>query len=70
MIKDKKMSSPPKLDFEISYKNYEKLARFMNDRAKIYGRKRTGLSAKEQKQITREVKRARLLGLLPYTSQV
>jgi small subunit ribosomal protein S18 len=59
-----------KLDFVPSYKVYEKLARFMNDRAKIYGRKKTGLSAKDQKKITREIKRARHLGLLPFSPRV
>lgn len=59
-----------KLDFVPSYKTYEKLARFMNDRAKIYGRKKTGLSAKDQKKITREIKRARHLGLLPFSPRV
>lgn len=59
-----------KLDFEPSYKAYEKLARFMNDRAKIYGRKKTGLSARDQKKITKQIKRARILGLLPYSSRV
>ncbi len=59
-----------KLDFEPSYKGYEKLARFMNDRAKIYGRKKTGLPARDQRKITREIKRARILGLLPYSSRV
>lgn len=59
-----------KLDFVPSYKAYEKLARFMNDRAKIYGRKKTGLSAKDQKKITREIKRARHLGLLPFSPRV
>ena len=62
--------SPIKIDFEISYKNYESLARFLNDRAKISGRKRTGVSAKEQKKLTREIKRARHLGLLPFSTGV
>jgi len=53
---------------EISYKNYEYLSRFMNDRAKIFGQKQTGLSAKKQRRLTREIKRARHLGLLPYKS--
>jgi small subunit ribosomal protein S18 len=59
-----------KVDFEITYKNYEKLARFMNDRAKVQGRKRTGLTAKKQKKITQAIKRARHLGLLPFKARV
>lgn len=59
-----------KLDFEITYKNYEKLASFMNDRAKIASRKRSGLSAHDQKKIAQEIKRARHLGLLPFSPRV
>jgi small subunit ribosomal protein S18 len=62
--------SPIKIDFEISYKNHEDLFRFLNDRAKISGRKRTGITAKQQKKVTREVKRARHLGLLPFKARV
>jgi len=54
----------------ISYKNPELLRRFVNDRAKIYSRKQTGFSAKKQRKLTKEVKRARQLGLLPFKSQV
>ncbi len=53
-------------DFDVTYKNYEELARFMNDRGRIYPRKRTGLTAREQKILSQEVKRARHLALLPF----
>jgi small subunit ribosomal protein S18 len=56
--------------FEISYKNYERLARFMNDRAKISARKRTSLSAKDQRRLSREIKRARHLALLPFKARI
>lgn len=58
------------VDFEISYKNYEQLARFLNDRARIIGRSRTGLTPKQQRRLTREVKRARHLGLLPFKARI
>lgn len=70
VVREKKAAPVHDVGFEISYKNYEKLASFMNDRAKIQGRKRTGLSAKDQKKITQEIKRARHLGLLPFSSKV
>ena len=70
VTRERRPMVPIRIDFEISYKNYEKLARFMNDRAKVSGRKRTGLSAKQQKLLTREIKRARILGLLPFSSRV
>lgn len=52
---------------EFSYKNYEELSKFMSDRAKIYGRKRTGLTARQQRKLTRAMKHARHLGLLPFS---
>jgi small subunit ribosomal protein S18 len=57
-------------DFEVSYKNYDELSKLVNDRGRIIGRKRSGLSAKEQRLVSREVKRARHLGLLPFKSHL
>lgn len=42
------------------------LERFLTDRGKIIGRKRTSVCAKHQRRLTREVKRARFLALLPF----
>lgn len=64
----KQVKKTEKQNTEISYKNYEYLARFMNDRAKIFSQKQTGLTAKKQRRLTREIKRARHLGLLPFKS--
>jgi small subunit ribosomal protein S18 len=52
------------------YKDHEKLAGFVTDRAKIVGRKRTGVCSKHQRRLTMEVKRARHLGLLPFTDRL
>lgn len=57
-------------DGVISYKNPDYLAKFLNDRAKLYGRKQTGLSAKRQRLLSQEVKRARQLGLLPFKAHI
>jgi len=54
-----------RIDF--SYRNYEELSKFISDRAKIYGRKRTGLNAKQQRRLTVALKHARHLGLLPFS---
>lgn len=51
---------------EPSYKNYEELRKFMTERGKIIGRRQTGVCAKHQKMLAREIKRARQLALLPY----
>lgn len=53
-------------DFEVSFKSYEQLSRFINDRGRIYPRKRTGLTSREQRALSSEIKRARHLGLLPF----
>ena len=52
----------------VDYKNAEELKRFMTPNGKIQGRKRTGLSAREQRLVCEAIKRARYMALLPYTS--
>jgi len=59
-----------KENIEISYKNYEYLSRFMSDRARMYDRKTTGFTAKTQRKLSREIKRARHLALLPFKASV
>ena len=53
----------------INYKDTKSLKRYLSESGKILPRRRTGLSAKMQRRLTREVKRARHLALLPYTSR-
>lgn len=50
-----------------SYKRAEELKRFISFQGAILPRAKTGLSAKEQKSLAKEVKRARHLALLPFT---
>lgn len=52
----------------VDYKDVETLRRLMSPNGKIYGRKRLQTSAAEQRLVSRAIKRARFLGLLPYTS--
>ena len=58
---------PRKPDLQVDYKDVKTLKRFLSDSAKIVPRRRTGLSAKEQRRVTVAVKRARHLALLPYS---
>lgn len=54
------------LPFEkINYKNPEILSKFTTDTGRILPRKVTGVSAKMHRAITREIKRARSVNLLP-----
>lgn len=54
---------------DINYKNVEILKKFTSSRHKILPRKITGLSAKMQRQLQVEVKKARIMGLLPFTDR-
>lgn len=53
----------------IDYKDTELLQRFMNDQGKILPRRVTGTSAKYQRQLATAVKRARILGMIPYVAE-
>lgn len=46
------------------YKDFDTLGRFVTDRDRIVGRKRSGLCAKHQRRLAQSIKRARHLGLL------
>ncbi|MCA3006632.1 MAG: 30S ribosomal protein S18 [Planctomycetaceae bacterium] len=52
----------------VDYKDVDKLRRMMSPNGKIHGRKRLQTSAGEQRMIAQAMKRARYMGLLPYTS--
>ena len=52
----------------IDWKDVENLRRMLTPNGKIHGRKRLSASAREQRMIAQAVKRARYMGLLPYTS--
>ncbi|KKW13017.1 MAG: 30S ribosomal protein S18 [Parcubacteria group bacterium GW2011_GWA2_49_9] len=50
----------------IDYKDIELLKKFLNPHGRMIAGKRTGVSAKYQRQLAMAVKRARFMGLLPY----
>ena len=50
---------------KISFKNPEVLSKFTSDTGKILPRRVTGVSAKMHRKITREIKKARSVNLLP-----
>ena len=53
---------------EIDYKNSELMRRFISPEGKILPGRRTGLTSKHQRKITKAIKRARAVGLLPFTN--
>jgi len=50
----------------IDFKNIEKLKAYTNPHARMMNRRRTGLSAKGQKDFARAIKRARFMALIEY----
>ena len=51
---------------EISYKDANKLKRYVSERGKILPRRITGNCAKHQRALTVEIKRARHMAIMPY----
>lgn len=52
----------------IDYKDIENLKKFLNPNGRILPRKRTGLTAKNQRTLAEAVKRARFMGLIPFVA--
>lgn len=77
MSRFNRFNTPPKTDLVktgengiefVDWKDVEELRRMMTPNGKIYGRKRLGTTQRQQKLIAQAIKRARIMGLLPFTS--
>ena len=53
----------------IDYKDVDLLRKYVTERGKILPRRITGLTAKQQRELTKSIKRARQLALLPYVNR-
>ena len=51
---------------DVDYKDVETLKKYVNERGKILPRRVTGCCAKHQRHVAEQVKRARIVALLPY----
>jgi small subunit ribosomal protein S18 len=65
--KRRKPLLPPDVTY-VDYKDVALLRTFISDRGKIRARRVTGLTLQQQRSITRAIKNARELALLPYAS--
>ena len=54
----------------VDYKDPEFLKKFLNEQGKILPRRLTGNSLKFQRKVAQAVKKARLLALLPYVTDL
>ncbi|MCS6782022.1 MAG: 30S ribosomal protein S18 [Gloeomargarita sp. SKYBB_i_bin120] len=61
--------SPIKPSDPIDYKDIDLLRKFISEQGKILPRRVTGLTAKQQRQVTRAIKQARILALLPFVNR-
>ncbi|HEY9086011.1 MAG TPA: 30S ribosomal protein S18 [Candidatus Tyrphobacter sp.] len=54
---------------DVSYRDVNRLRKYVSERGKIVPRRISGACAKHQRMVTIAVKRARLIAFLPYTSE-
>nr|YP_009315755.1 Ribosomal protein S18 [Trichogloeopsis pedicellata]SCW24413.1 Ribosomal protein S18 [Trichogloeopsis pedicellata] len=53
----------------LDYKDIDLLRKFITEQGKILPRRSTGLTSKQQKKLTKSIKQARILALLPFLSK-
>jgi small subunit ribosomal protein S18 len=61
--------SPIKPTDPIDYKDVDLLRKFITERGKILPRRISGLTAKQQRDLTVAIKRARIIALLPFINR-
>jgi len=55
-------------ELQIDYKNTYMIKQFISERGKIVPRRITGNCAKHQRKLTMEIKKARIVALIPFTA--
>ena len=55
-------------ELQIDYKNAYMIKQFVSERGKIVPRRITGNCAKHQRKLTMEIKKARIVALIPFTA--
>jgi small subunit ribosomal protein S18 len=53
----------------IDYKDVKILSKFVNPNGRIIASRRTGVSAKMQRQLSQAIKNARFMALMPYVAR-
>nr|YP_001293556.1 ribosomal protein S18 [Rhodomonas salina]A6MVX7.1 RecName: Full=Small ribosomal subunit protein bS18c; AltName: Full=30S ribosomal protein S18, chloroplastic [Rhodomonas salina]ABO70749.1 ribosomal protein S18 [Rhodomonas salina] len=65
----RRKASPIKIGDAIDYKDVELLSNFLTEQGKILPKRLTGLTNKQQNKVTKAIKRARMLSLLPFVNR-
>ena len=67
-IKPKKCPFTAEGMWEIDYKDVETLKQFVTERGKILPRRITGVSQMHQRKLTKAIKQARYMALMPFVA--
>ena len=65
---NKQKISPISLSQKIDYKDIDLLTLFITEQGKILPRRATGVTIQQQRKLSKAIKRARVLSLLPFVS--
>ena len=68
MPRQKQKVSPIGLNQKIDYKDIKLLSLFITDQGKILPRRATGVTVQQQRKLSKAIKRARILSLLPFVA--
>ena len=68
MAKKKQKVSPISINQKIDYKDIDLLSLFLTEQGKILPRRATGVTVQQQRKLTKAIKRARIVSLLPFVA--
>ncbi len=66
ILSNKKQKNKIYSEGTIDYKNVVLLRKFISAEGKILPRRLTGVTAKQQRQLSKAIKNSRMMGLLPF----
>jgi len=68
MITKNQKISPISINQKIDYKDIDLLSLFLTEQGKILPRRATGVTVQQQRKLTKAIKRARIVSLLPFVA--
>jgi len=68
MIGKNQKISPISINQKIDYKDIDLLSLFLTEQGKILPRRATGVTVQQQRKLTKAIKRARIVSLLPFVA--
>lgn len=69
ILRKKKCKFCSDKNLDINYLDYQLLRRFTTERGKIIPSRFSGVCAKHQRKLSKNIKRARNIGLLPFVAE-